>query len=111
MQFLITLEDIIRRDCYQRLIIFIWGGRIRTYEWRIQKPQPYPLATPHFLLINIILNEYLNSLYFFFIFINISCFYLFVNFIIFFIINKMECEVERLRTFLKIIFDNYNSFL
>lgn len=23
-----------------------WGGRIRTYEWRIQSPLPYRLATP-----------------------------------------------------------------
>ena len=23
-----------------------WGGRIRTYEWRSQSPQPYHLATP-----------------------------------------------------------------
>ena len=23
-----------------------WGGRIRTYEWRSQSPQPYRLATP-----------------------------------------------------------------
>src|SRR5690554_2460213 len=23
-----------------------WGGRIRTCEWRIQSPLPYPLATP-----------------------------------------------------------------
>jgi hypothetical protein len=23
-----------------------WGGRIRTYEWRYQKPMPYHLATP-----------------------------------------------------------------
>ncbi len=23
-----------------------WGGRIRTYEWRHQKPLPYHLATP-----------------------------------------------------------------
>ena len=25
---------------------FNWGGRIRTYEWRSQSPQPYHLATP-----------------------------------------------------------------
>ena len=25
-----------------------WGGRIRTYEWRSQSPQPYHLATPHY---------------------------------------------------------------
>src|SRR5262249_41562024 len=24
-----------------------WGGRIRTYEWRLQRPLPYHLATPH----------------------------------------------------------------
>ncbi len=24
-----------------------WGGRIRTFEWRIQSPLPYHLATPH----------------------------------------------------------------
>ncbi len=24
-----------------------WGGRIRTCEWRHQKPLPYHLATPH----------------------------------------------------------------
>ena len=24
-----------------------WGGRIRTSEWRYQKPLPYHLATPH----------------------------------------------------------------
>src|SRR5262245_53998971 len=23
-----------------------WGGRIRTYEWRLQRPLPYHLATP-----------------------------------------------------------------
>ena len=23
-----------------------WGGRTRTYEWRIQSPLPYHLATP-----------------------------------------------------------------
>ena len=23
-----------------------WGGRIRTYEWRFQRPLPYRLATP-----------------------------------------------------------------
>ena len=27
-----------------------WGGRIRTYAWRHQKPLPYRLATPHYLL-------------------------------------------------------------
>lgn len=27
-----------------------WGGRIRTYEWRIQSPLPYHLATPHYLV-------------------------------------------------------------
>ena len=25
-----------------------WGGRIRTYGWRYQKPLPYHLATPQF---------------------------------------------------------------
>ena len=25
-----------------------WGGRIRTCEWRHQKPLPYHLATPHY---------------------------------------------------------------
>jgi starch synthase len=25
-----------------------WGGRIRTSEWRYQKPLPYHLATPHY---------------------------------------------------------------
>jgi hypothetical protein len=24
-----------------------WGARIRTWEWRYQKPLPYHLATPH----------------------------------------------------------------
>ena len=24
-----------------------WGGRIRTFEWRLQRPLPYHLATPH----------------------------------------------------------------
>src|SRR5438045_25258 len=24
-----------------------WGGRIRTSEWRLQRPLPYHLATPH----------------------------------------------------------------
>ena len=24
-----------------------WGGRIRTYDTRYQKPMPYHLATPH----------------------------------------------------------------
>jgi hypothetical protein len=24
-----------------------WGARIRTWEWRYQKPLPYRLATPH----------------------------------------------------------------
>jgi hypothetical protein len=30
------------------MILFLcnWGGRIRTYEWRSQSPQPYHLATP-----------------------------------------------------------------
>lgn len=28
-----------------------WGGRIRTYEWRSQSPQPYHLATPQDLRI------------------------------------------------------------
>src|SRR6266851_9515703 len=23
-----------------------WGGRIRTFEWRLQRPLPYHLATP-----------------------------------------------------------------
>ncbi len=27
-------------------IFYNWGGRIRTYEWRSQSPQPYRLATP-----------------------------------------------------------------
>ena len=27
-----------------------WGGRIRTYEWRSQNPQPYHLATPQHLI-------------------------------------------------------------
>ena len=26
-----------------------WGGRIRTYVWRIQSPLPYHLATPQWL--------------------------------------------------------------
>jgi hypothetical protein len=26
---------------------YSWGGRIRTFEWRIQSPLPYHLATPH----------------------------------------------------------------
>jgi hypothetical protein len=31
---------------FQQLIKINWGGRIRTYEWRSQSPQPYHLATP-----------------------------------------------------------------
>ena len=27
----------------------IWGGRIRTCEWRSQSPLPYRLATPQYL--------------------------------------------------------------
>ena len=27
-------------------ILTSWGGRIRTYGWRSQSPQPYHLATP-----------------------------------------------------------------
>jgi hypothetical protein len=27
-----------------------WGGRIRTYEWWLQRPLPYRLATPQFFL-------------------------------------------------------------
>ena len=27
-----------------------WGGRIRTYAWRYQKPLPYRLATPQWTL-------------------------------------------------------------
>ena len=26
-----------------------WGARIRTWEWRIQSPLPYHLATPQWL--------------------------------------------------------------
>lgn len=36
--------------CLFFLISFYWGGRIRTCECRCQKPMPYHLATPHFLL-------------------------------------------------------------
>lgn len=31
--------------CSNGSLVF-WGGRIRTYEWRIQSPLPYHLATP-----------------------------------------------------------------
>jgi hypothetical protein len=31
-----------------------WGGRIRTYEWRCQKPLPCHLATPHLNLYTVI---------------------------------------------------------
>ena len=34
--------------------ILIWGGRIRTYEWRDQSPMPYHLATPQNQQINFI---------------------------------------------------------
>ena len=27
-----------------------WGGRIRTYECRLQKPVPYRLATPQIMI-------------------------------------------------------------
>ena len=37
-----TLSIISNPDCYRSN----WGGRIRTYEWRSQSPQPYHLATP-----------------------------------------------------------------
>jgi hypothetical protein len=42
MRFAITPEHF-----RKRLLILGWGGRIRTYEWRHQKPLPYHLATPH----------------------------------------------------------------
>src|SRR3989344_5568971 len=29
-----------------RAILGGWGGRIRTFEWRLQRPLPYHLATP-----------------------------------------------------------------
>src|SRR5688500_757866 len=36
-----------RRDLPGRLIsITGWGGRIRTFEYRLQRPAPYRLATP-----------------------------------------------------------------
>lgn len=31
---------------FLKILLEIWGGRIRTYEWRSQSPQPYHLATP-----------------------------------------------------------------
>ena len=31
----------------RRKLGFGWGARIRTWEWRYQKPLPYHLATPH----------------------------------------------------------------
>src|SRR5438552_18621729 len=36
--------------CHSSLITIIygWGGRIRTYECRIQRPVPYHLATPQY---------------------------------------------------------------
>src|SRR5262249_11049779 len=37
------LEMTARRD---RCVENGWGARIRTWEWRYQKPLPYPLATP-----------------------------------------------------------------
>jgi hypothetical protein len=29
-----------------------WGGRIRTYVWRIQSPLPYHLATPQWVRVD-----------------------------------------------------------
>src|SRR5215475_12899392 len=31
---------------FTALCTYGWGGRIRTYEWRLQRPLPYHLATP-----------------------------------------------------------------
>ena len=39
-----------------------WGGRIRTYEWRSQSPQPYRLATPQ-KITQLKVNSSLNSFY------------------------------------------------
>ena len=45
----------VARECQKyRLKIIIkkfgWGGRIRTYECRLQKPVPYRLATPQIMI-------------------------------------------------------------
>jgi hypothetical protein len=29
------------------MVFLGWGGRDRTYEWGLQRPLPYRLATPH----------------------------------------------------------------
>ena len=41
-------------------IVLNWGGRIRTYEWRSQSPQPYRLATPQNSNIGQKITKYLS---------------------------------------------------
>lgn len=40
----ITKKRLIKAFLYR--ILISWGGRTRTYEWRLQRPLPYHLATP-----------------------------------------------------------------
>ena len=43
-------------------IVLNWGGRIRTYEWRSQSPQPYRLATPQNSNTGQKIAKYINNL-------------------------------------------------
>ncbi len=46
--FVSKLSVLIRKKEKKEYFLNIWGGRIRTSEWRDQNPLPYHLATSHF---------------------------------------------------------------
>ena len=47
-----------KKDDFSSFLNCGWGGRIRTYECRHQKPMPYHLATPQFLLVKLYVKQF-----------------------------------------------------